>query len=524
MVITMKPNILVFVTDQQRADWLSCMGNSQLHTPNIDAIAARGTVFKRAYCNNPVCMPSRATLWTGLTPRGHGVRCNGIDLADDIPTLPQILRGNGYKTISVGKIHLKCWQVGEDKLPGVRPDPARFPEGEQIWREHRATRLPDGYMGLERTHFIGFHGADVYGEYLDELAARHPAACAAFTGRHSLKPSLRPMDNVYSSILPELYYNNWIADKSIEELDACGDGRPFFMWCSFPDPHFPFCPPQPYASMFDPRDMPPPIDGNADHAAQNELCRPEYYRANGRTPFDGGPTSLTPEQLAETKALAWGMVKSIDDSVGRVMAHLEKRGRLEDTIVVFLSDHGELMGDHGLYCKGPYHYEGLIRVPLIIAAPGMPRAQESDALVSLLDFMPTMLSLAGIEYPQGDVPDWRGPFAGQDIYQDVPRLPGCDLTPVLTGEKRAVQDSVLVEDDEDIRQVMVRTLVTERYKLNVYAGKGYGELFDLARDPMETENLWDAPAAAAKKAELMEQLAAKIILTETRTKRRVTAS
>ena len=213
-------------------------------------------------------------------------------------------------------------------------------------------------------------------------------------------------------------------------------------------------------------------------------------------------------------------MNSVDDSIGAVMRHLEDSGKLDNTIVVFLSDHGELMGDHGLYCKGPFHYEGLLRVPFIVSLPGQSTPQKSEALVSLLDFMPTLLDLAGAEYPEPPVADWQGEDDGVEIYAGVQRLPGKSLRPLLEGTDTTVQDCILIENDDDVRGVNLRTLVTARYKITVYGGRTYGDLFDLAADPEERRNLWDDAQSQSLKASLMEKLLHEMIVKQPRLKHR----
>lgn len=519
----MHPNILVFVTDQHRADWLSCMGNKQLRTPNIDSIAHHGVVFDRAYCNTPLCMPSRATMWTGLPASGHGVRTNGIDLDDKYETLPEILNNSGYKTISVGKLHLKSWHMSPKKTHNITDyDPVLFPECETVWNNRLVTKLPDHYFGLEKSHFLGGHGGYCFGEYLQWLEDNHPDAYAKLVNRESEKTSLRPWDNYYSTVPNELYYNEWIKSLTINEIDACEDDRPFFMWCSFPDPHFPFGPPKPYNQMFSPDQMPDPILWDDPRDDMNEFYHQEFYDKTGTLSVDGGPTSLEKNQIKETMSLAWGLVKSVDDSIGQIMDHLKNTGKLDNTIIVFMADHGELMGDHHLFCKGPFHYEGLIRVPFIISYPGIIKEGiRSDALVSILDFMPTMLDLAGVDYPDNRVKDWEGPFEGRLIYQNKSRLPGFSLGPILKGEQQSVQESILIEDDDDIRSVNLRTIVTKKYKLTVYSDKDFGELFNLADDPEEQTNLWHHQEYDTIKHELIRKLIDEMIRIQVRIKRRI---
>lgn len=519
----MKPNFLVFVTDQHRADWLSCMGNDILKTPNIDEIAGEGVLFEKAYCTTPLCMPSRATMWTGLPSSVHSARTNGVDLDDRYPVLPQILHDNGYRTISVGKIHLKAWHMSPER--GNKNitdyDPQILPECETVWNKRKCTHLAEGSWGLDRIHFLGGHGNYCFGEYMQWLEDEHPEAFKALRSKQSARETTGKEDNYYSTLPVELHYNEWIADKTIEELDQCTGEDPFFLWCSFPDPHFPFGPPAPYHDRFRPEEMPDPIAWEDSREKMNELYHAEYYESRQEESIDGGPCPYSLAQIKETKALAWDMVEHVDDCIGRVMKHLEKTGKKEDTVVIFLADHGELMGDHGMYCKGPFHYEGLLRVPMMMSWPGhFPAGKKEDSLVSMLDFMPTVLDLAGIIYPSGSVKAWEGPFAGKELYPCSP-LPGNSLVPLMEGKTGHCENSILIEDDDDIRHVFLRTLVTEEYKITVYSERSYGELFDLKNDPEERNNLWEEEAYREKKQEMIWMLMQKMLHNQDRTSRRI---
>ena len=245
-----RPNVLVFVTDQQRADWLGCAGNPVLQTPHIDRIAAAGVRFSRAYCANPVCMPSRATLITGLLPSDHGVRANGINLSPHALVLPEILRRAGYRTALVGKPHLSCWWATPERTPNItRYDPAALPEARHLWERRLVTRLPAPYFGFEESAFVGGHSASVFGEYLHWLQDHHPRAAADIAERASLRSSLH-RDSYYSPVPEELYYTEWITERTMQAIDRCSGERPFFLWCSYPDPHEPFGPPAPWHSRY----------------------------------------------------------------------------------------------------------------------------------------------------------------------------------------------------------------------------------------------------------------------------------
>ena len=524
-----RPNVLVFVTDQQRADWLGCAGNPVLRTPNIDRIAAAGVRFSRAYCANPVCMPSRATLMTGLLPSHHGVRANGINLSPHAVVLPEILRRAGYRTALVGKPHLSCWWATPERTPNItRYDPAALPEARHLWERRLVTRLPAPYFGFEESAFVGGHSASVFGEYLHWLQDHHPGAAADMTERASLRPSLH-RDSYYSPVPEELYYTEWITERAEQAIDRCSGERPFFLWCSYPDPHEPFGPPAPWHSRYHAHDMPAPEAWDDDRAPMPPHYQLDYYAHRARVA--GGPVLANDQalaQIAEMRALAYGMMGLVDQGVGRILDHLQRNGLMENTIVVFLSDHGELMGDHGILYKGPYHYQGVLRVPLLVSWPGgrLRAGHTAGGLVSLLDLMPTLLELTGVPYPEQPFADFRGPEEAQragarGMYDGVPRLPGKSLVPLLTGRADSVQDAVLIENDEDYRGVSLRTLVTDGAIYTRYRGNRHGELFDLTADPVQRYNRWADPGAAALRGEMEGRLLDKIVDTQARHVRQV---
>ena len=512
-----RPNFLLLMTDQQRADHLGYAGNRALQTPHLDDLAASGVHFTRAYVNNPLCMPSRSTLFTGLTPRSHGVRTNGIDLDPSIPTFTEALRQAGYRTYCSGKVHLRVHRVptgaSEDDV-----DPADFPEAGTMWHSGRITSLPSPYYGLETTDFTGGHGPNVYGDYLQWLQAEHPGA------EHLLRPEAgQPprtgAEQCWTMALPaELHYNTWCADRTIAFLETAAearDGQPFLAWCSFPDPHHPYCPPRPWDRAYALDDMPPPIR----RAGELDDLAPHFRRIfSKRLPLSGrvAATNIADDQLREIAALTYGMVSFVDEQVGRVLAALDRLGLREDTVVVFMADHGDMLGDHWLLNKGPFHFDGILRIPFIWSWPGrFPAGVQSDSLVSLLDFAPTILDLAGVPIPEGAVP----PIP--EAPDMLPPWPGQVLTHLLDGEARSVQDSLVVENDEDYLGLRLRTLVTDSYQLTVYPGQPYGELFDLKDDPGQLHNLWSRPQHAGLRRDLQALLLERLVLTDNRLPRRV---
>lgn len=502
-----QPNVLCLCTDQHRADHLGCMGHPLVRTPNIDRIAATGVAFDRAYVANPLCMPARATYFTGLTPRGHRVRTNGIPLDPRVPTMVGALRQAGYRTHSVGKLHMHNFGTPSG-VPLEALDPLDCPESRAMWDSGRITRLPSPYYGFESTVFVGGHASWVWGEYVNWIKDKHPHLLAAVQGRDVLEDwsALCGEHGFKSKVPAELFYNNWIADRTIEFLKArATDQEPFFCWCSFPDPHHSYVVPQPYSDMYDPADVPLPTRREGELDDLPSFYREIFEKGAKRWKAVSGrfsATMHTDDELRHILALTLGMVSCVDAAVGRVLDALENFELRKDTVVVFMSDHGDMMGDHWMVNKGPFHFDGLLRIPFIWSWPGHFRSGEHrSGLVSQIDFAPTILDLCGVPIPEGPVP------AEPEAPCQIRPWPGYSLRPMLEGDYH-VRERVIVENDEDYLGTRVRTLINDRYKLTVYSGEDYGELFDRERDPHELHNLWNDPAAqhirTALKAELLD--------------------
>ena len=495
-----RPNFLCFVTDQQRADHWGGGGNPVIRTPNLDRLAAEGLTFDRAYVANPLCMPARATLFTGLTPRAHTVRTNGIPLPYATPTMTEALRAAGYRTHGIGKIHLRPFGIPNGTEP-AELDPADFPESLPMWLSNRVTALPSPYYGLENVEFVGGHGHWVWGDYVRFLRAAHPEG-ERLLSREAGLPAKSGAEQAWISAIPdELHNSTWIGERAAAFLRAqAGRPEPFFLWCSFPDPHHPYCPPRPWAGMYDPAGVPMPArrEGELDSLPPHfRRTFEQGLRLSGRM----APTRIADDQLRDILALTYGMISLVDREVGRVLQALDETGLRESTVVVFMSDHGDMMGDHWMLNKGPFHFDGLLRLPFVWSWPRRSsRGARAAALASQLDFAPTILDLAGLPIPEGPAP--RQPEAPL-----VPApWPGRSLVPILTGAAPAVRNAVVIENDEDYLGLRLRTLVTETHQLTLYGGQEYGEMFDLREDPSQLHNLWACPSHRPLREQLSQQL------------------
>jgi arylsulfatase A-like enzyme len=515
----MRPNFLFFITDQHRFDYLGCYGHPLLRTPHIDSIAARGTAFTRFHVATPVCMPNRATLMTGRMPSLHGVRSNGLPLSLRANTFVDALRAGGYATALVGKSHLQNFGphppilkrapprpgdqvLGREFSEALKPVPGEGPydqEHPRRWEAGRDFSMQLPFYGFEQVKLCTAHGDQVGGHYYVWLKARHGDADTLRDPQHQLPHDYACPQAIRTPIPEELYPTHYIAEGSCAFIDeyAAGDRRaPFFLMCSFPDPHHPFTPPGRYWSMYRPQDMalPPSFDAG-NRALARGVAFALAQRARGEADLAGQAAFAVNEREArEAMALTCGMIAMIDDAVARVLARLAAQGLAENTVVIFTSDHGDFLGDHRLLLKGPAHYEGVTHVPFIWAEPGQEEARQSDMLAGTLDIAATILDRAQIE-----------PYHG---------IQGMSLLPALAGAAGSGERDCLVIEDDQQRAALgqpsgarLRTLLTRRWRLTIAAGDPYGELYDLANDPHELNNLFEDGDHRGVRAELMEKLA-----------------
>lgn len=492
------PNVLIFCVDEMRADHMGCVGNTIVKTPNIDRIAARGTLFDRGYCNNPICMPARASMFTGLLPRDHGTRINGQSLRRDLPVLPEILRQAGYSTRAAGKLHLTAIR------PMLTPhDIVNYPECIDAWNDGAITEFPTPYFGFEEVAFVGGHTSYAFGPYIAWLEARGGSRAMLGQGKALAPP--RYADDCYKMGMPEeLHYNRYIADATIDRIrrSAQTPGKPFFAWCSFPDPHVPVAPPAPYADMYDPDVIPlPPCRKSLDDL-------PPFYTDifEGRLKPNGYENRPPDDaRVREMIALTYGMITHLDHEIGRVLDALEAAGMTEDTLILFTSDHGDMMGDHGLLWKAFYTFRGCINVPFIVAAPGMPGGRRSSALVSQIDMLPSILDICGLPMPGAEWADRQTPFERGKL-MPLQIYPGRSWRGLLDGSVATIRESVVIENDDPTTGLQVRCLVTPQYRLSIYPGTEDGELFDVLQDSDELHNLWYQPGQRGLRDRLVAQL------------------
>lgn len=500
--MTKRPNFLFFITDQQRADWLGCYGHPVLKTPNIDAIAARGTRFDNFHTASPVCMPNRASLLTGRYPSLHGLRYNGCVLPQTANTFVDVLADAGYHTAAIGKSHL---QPFSGQPPIGRAASNNQKEAWEVDRPDTYAEEPPNYTGQDRyeieTPYYGYQHVDMvtshgdrcgghYGQWFREMA---PDWKALHDPKNEL-PHNYSCPQAYRTPIPEdLYPTAYIRDRAIDYLTSRTDeDAPFFAFVSFPDPHHPFNPPGKYWDMYSPDDF---EVGLPFEANKNPPAPLRWLHDNWKN--DGGQTTpqtammLDEQQIKEAMALTAGMMACVDDAVGAVLAALDDAGLRDDTVVCYNSDHGDYMGDFNMILKGALPYRGITRVPFIWSDPDAQAAKTSDALCSTVDLAATILDRAGLE-----------PFNGNQ---------GQSFLPATQGGK-GPRDEALIEYNDGGKRLgfdspaRVRALVTRDWRYTVYLDQDWGELYDLANDPNETQNLWDSAAHHHIRAELSERL------------------
>jgi len=490
--------ILFVTTDQQRHDTLGCYGGTLARTPVVDRLAASGIRYDRAVPQSVVCMPSRSTILTGQHPSTHGVWMNGVPLPVDAPSVADVLHRAGYRTALIGKAHFE---------PFLDPF-QRFAENAMGTDTVPASGTHRGFEHLE----FATHGAAGPTHYARWLAAEHPEAIGGFYP--VLDGALQvnalgggdtggPQVHV-NTIDKGWYHTDWVADRTIGWLDSLEADDDWFCWMSFPDPHHPWDPPQSEVGRVDWRDVDLPA-GYPERAADRERildAKPRHWRlwydgalvSNYEAPAAWVPATLTADQLREVNARNAVECELIDEALGRVLAAIDQRGWTDDVDIVFTTDHGELQGDFGLLFKGPYHVDGLMRLPLVWRPA--PSAAVAPAVVAspvgLVDLAATFCGVAGVA-----VPEW---VEGVALPQDDAAAAG------RSGRVLTEWDSELFGVDVHLRTITRAGWVCTAYLPGTVHDGSEGELYDLAADPLQQVNLWDDPARRALRDDLLDDL------------------
>jgi arylsulfatase len=421
------PNVLLIMLDQYRFDYLGAAGAGFVSTPNADRLAARGVRFTHCFTNSPLCAPARVSLATGLSPTRFGKIANGCHLPRGTLTYYQRLRDHGYRVGCVGKLDL-AKTARYNGRHGDRPRVYEwgFTHPEECEGKAHAWKSPEplgpyGFYLQQRGLYEKF-----YENYQARLEGKFPL----------WQDSPLPTD---------AYEDAYIGRRAAEWIERVPTDFPFHYFVSFVGPHPPFDPPTAYAERYRAAEMPPAV-------CDSLAGKPERVKSR--------QLSLASDEVLQMRRQYCASIELIDDHIGKVLEVLEGCGLLENTYVIFTSDHGEMLGDHGLW-KKQVAYEPALRVPLLIMGPGIEGNRVSDALIELSDLNPTICELAGLP-PQEDIDAYS--FAG-----------------VLRGETNVHRNDAVSALEG------FRCIRTARHKLIV--NDDLMELYDLYEDPCELRNI-----------------------------------
>lgn len=423
-----EPNLLIVHTDQQNRWTLGAYGGTLVETPHLDRLGREGVRFDNFFTNSAVCTPSRGCLMSGLYPHRHGAYHNDIELGRSVTTFAQVLQRAGYETGYVGKWHL----------------------------DGRGNQLPGGRIRPERS--MGFADCRWMSEFgLPKSIVEGPDG------------TIRRSAHVNEGRYP----TDWLTDRALEFL-ARPRQAPFCLMLTFPDPHEPYLVRSPYAEMFRPEDMPVPAtfwqEGMPSWADPATEGVGSYERS------EAGQA-----QMLRDRAAYCGMVKCIDDNVGRLLAALEAGGVLDDTLVVFSTDHGDYIGEHRMHGKNRV-YETVYRIPLLMRCPRvLPAGRPCGRFFSTVDFMPTVLSLLG-----------RAPCGQED---------GRDGSALLAGREVPWEDEAFFHHSH----FWFTGIFTPEWELGLHEG-GEHVLFDRLRDPDQLRNLAGEPSCRGAMRDLARRV------------------
>jgi arylsulfatase len=461
---TRRPNILWYCSDQQRWDTIAALGQPHIATPMLDELCAGGVAFTRAYTQSPICTPARTSFMTGRYPASHHVYRNGnawFPAQEKLVT--RMLADAGYDCGLVGKLHLTAAKYYEK-----RPD-----DGYRVfhWSHHPH---PDFMRGHDYENWLRHE------KKVDPVAlyGPHNAFCAP-------------------GVPAEYHQTTWVSEMAIRFITEQRDG-PWMLSLNPFDPHAPFDAPPEYLARVDAESLPMPLFRDSDIERQKAFVAIDQQtkvavdprlrrKVSAVVETEHDLVASAPPQAydaLEVKANYYAMIMLLDNQLRRIVDVLRDTGQLDNTLIVYMSDHGELLGDHGLILKGCRFFDGLVRIPMIFSWPGELRAGlRSDALVESVDVAPTLLQAAGLEVPRS--------------------MQGRSLLPLMRGQadphhhKPAVisefKDSIGGPQHADHSHGSM--VFDGRYKSVVYHGHRIGELYDTQTDPGEFDNLWDDPAA-----------------------------
>lgn len=478
-----KPNIVFIMADQLAASFIGCYGSGVASTPTLDHIASVGVRFDRNYAVSPVCTPNRCSIFTGRSPEVHGMITNNYHLTTDAPLFTHVLKTQGYRTGGFGKFHFTEMPLH----PYVDLKPYGFDEAVMTedprfghwldWIDKEHHEYYETALGLcwPQPYMKNYNGQDIEAKW-------HA------TREKILGPieKASPWYRMYTSPLPkELQQTVYITDRSLDFLrnhhNTHAD-QPFCAFISYVAPHDPYDPPKPYDTMFNPADMKAPIKRAVDKYDIPEL---ETARDYFGPDFGSGPgafrnVSDNIDTMKKLRALYHGNIKLIDEQIARVVKYLEEIGEMENTIIVFTTDHGDMMGDHGFVAKGMMHYDTCIRTPLIVAGRGIKGGVVSPRMTSSLDLYPTFCEWAGASL--------------------LPPLEGKSFAGTCGGDAKDEGWSAV-----PVELFTAQTIVTkDQWRYTLYLEPGKGQMFNLKDDPEEQRDLFHDKAMNEKHLELAE--------------------
>lgn len=440
------PNILWICTDQQRWNTIHALGNPFVNTPNIDKLVNDGISFNYAFCQSPLSTPSRASFLTGMYPSSIQVTKNGIEKwPESVPLITKTLKDAGYECGLAGKFHLSSAMANR---PEKRPED----DGYQIFHYSHSP-----YQGGSTNDYINYYktkGIDIL-----------------------------ELKNELGYVPAEYHQTRWCTDMAIQFIEEKREW-PWMFSLNIYDPHNPLDPPAEYVERYDIDNLPLPPFIESDIQEKGVF---------NNVSFQSVPRKMNDDFLKKMTARYWAQIDLIDENVGRILRALEETGQLDNTLIIFSSDHGDMLGDHGMTAKGCRFYEGLVRVPLIFYYPqSLKKGLKSEALVELIDIVPTILEITGLPVP--------GYLDGKSLY------------PILTGQedcnyhKDFVRCEYYESESTSSGKLSYGTMYrTREYKLVNYHGHEDGELFDLKKDPEEFHNQWNNAAYEQIRFSLMKE-------------------
>lgn len=503
----MKPNILLITSDQQHYMTLGS-NNIDIKTPNLDRLAKLGMTSNRSYCPNPTCTPTRASIITGQYPSQHGAWSLGTKLDESKCTLGDILSDEGYETTLVGKAHFQPTKQTKD-YESIESSPVL--QDLDFWREYKKKFYGFQNIELLRNHTNEWLVGQHYAIWLEEKEFDNwRDYFLTPTGNMKENNNCNPIKLLQENngdisklkkgwgnwkIPLEAHYNQFISERTNDYIDkAISASKPFMIWASFPDPHPDYFVPEPYASMYNPDELTLHTADGKEHnytnpiVSETQKLNPNFEQYNESGFHTHGLHSHIQDESSLRQDLAWyyGMVTFMDEHIGKILDKLEDLEIIDNTLIVFTTDHGHYIGQHGLIRKGPFHYEDALKIPFIVSYPQkiVPN-WGSEALNTLVDLAPTILDIVGIDIPH--------------------QMTGVSQKDVWYGLRGKARNHVICENRHEESKLHARTYIDSRYKLTVYQGFEFGDIFDLKNDPKEIHNLWDDENFLELKVKLLKK-------------------